>query len=320
MSAAVTVAGEALVDLVERPGQPPVAYPGGGPANVAVGLGRLGLAPVLVTALGDDAHGDLVRAHLADSGVRVLPAGRPGEPTSTATARLDEHGAASYEFDLTWTVRDLALADDSRALYVGSLGLALDPGAGAVLDLVDRVSAAGEVAVCFDPNIRPSLTPDRVTMADRVERVAAASDLVKLSLDDLRLLFGDAEPAAVARRWLAGRTSLVVVTLGSDGALAVTADAATRFPPYPVDTADTVGAGDTFMAGLIAALADLDGMRPAALAAAVAVPDTLRRVLRQAAGAAAVTCSRPGADPPSRAELDAFLAAAVPVAPLPDTR
>jgi len=297
----VTVVGEALVDLMDG-----VAYPGGGPANIALGLARLGLAPTLLTQLGDDAYGALVREHLTADGVRVVSAGPPGEPTGTAAAVVGADGAASYEFAMSWRVRDLALAEGSAALHVGSLGLALEPGAATVLELVERT--AGRALVSYDPNVRPTLTPDLAAMARRVDRVAALADLVKLSADDLAVLYGDASAEDVAGRWLypAGRARLVVVTLGGSGALAVTPSGPTRVPGIPVELVDTVGAGDTFQAALLAALAAESALSPAGLAALP--PAALDRVLSTATAAAAFACTRPGADPPTRDELSRFLA------------
>lgn len=309
--ATLTVVGEALVDLVTGPGRDePAAYPGGSSANVALGLARLGHHPVLITQLGADRYGRLVREHLDRDGVRVVDAGPDGAPTSTATAVLDAAGVAAYEFDLTWRVADLATAAGSRALHVGSLGLTLEPGAGAVLDLARRVSAAGEQLVSYDPNLRPALIADMGVTAARVDEVAGLADVVKLSLEDLELLTGDHDPEKGASRWLhpGGRTQLVVVTLGADGACAATRHRTARVRPFDVPTADTVGAGDTFTAGLLAALAGADGLSPATLPGVLA-GDRLDAVLETAAAAAALTCSRPGADPPTAAELADFLAA-----------
>ena len=296
----ITVVGEALVDLMDG-----VAYPGGGPANIALGLSRLGASPVLLTHLADDRYGALVREHLTGNGVRVVPSGPPGVPTSTAAARLDAAGTPTFEFDMEWRVSGLELAAGSRALHVGSIGLALEPGATEVRRLVERV--AGTVLVSYDPNVRPAITPDLAAEAGRVDRIAAMADVIKLSSDDLTLLYGDADPVVVARRWLypAGRTRLVVVTLGAAGALAVTPRDQVRVPGFRVALVDTVGAGDTFEAGLLTGLDAAGALSPDAVAAldAAALPG----ILRTAAGAAALACTRAGADPPTAAELADFL-------------
>ncbi|MGN6333336.1 MAG: carbohydrate kinase family protein [Motilibacteraceae bacterium] len=310
MAVRVTVVGEALVDLVLGPEDvEPRAHPGGGPANIAVGLARLGHQAVLLTCLGDDDHGRLVREHLVDNGVDVVDVGAPGSPTSTALARLDGRGVAAYEFDLVWDVRDLSVAQGSAALHVGSLGLALEPGDTAVLELTRATSAAGEVLVSYDPNARPSLTPDRSAAAQRVLDVAALAHLVKCSDEDLEFLFPGTAPEDFAERLLGlGSARLVVVTLGADGVFLATAGGSLRVPPYAVDVVDTVGAGDSFMSGLLDGLARSGALSPGAFAELTADgPARVEPLARRAAAVAAITCSRAGANPPRPDEVDEFL-------------
>lgn len=310
MAVRVTVVGEALVDLVLGPDDDvPRAHPGGGPANIAVGLARLGHQSTLLTSLGDDDHGRLVREHLTGNGVDVVDVGAPGSPTSTALARLDARGVATYEFDLAWDVRDLAVADGSAALHVGSLGLALEPGDTAVLELTRRTSGAGDVLVSYDPNARPSLTPDRTAAAQRVLEVAALAHLVKCSDEDLEFLFPGTAPEDFADRLLGlGAVRLVVVTLGGDGVFVATAGGSLRLPPYAVDVVDTVGAGDSFMSGLLDGLARAGALSPAAFAELTDDgPEPVEPLARRAAAVAAITCSRAGANPPRPEEVEEFL-------------
>lgn len=310
MAVRVTVVGEALVDLVLGPDDDePRAHPGGGPANIAVGLARLGHPTALLTSLGDDDHGRLVREHLTGNGVDVVDVGAPGSPTSTALARLDARGVATYEFDLAWDVRDLSVADGSAALHVGSLGLALEPGDTAVLELTRRTSAAGDVLVSYDPNARPSLTPDRTAAARRVLDVAALAHLVKCSDEDLEFLFPGTVPEDFAERLLGlGSARLVVVTLGADGVFVATAGGSLRLPPYVVDVVDTVGAGDSFMSGLLDGLARAGALSPAAFAELTSDgPGQVEPLARRAAAVAAITCSRAGANPPRPEEVEEFL-------------
>ncbi|MGR6319264.1 carbohydrate kinase [Micromonospora soli] len=310
----ITVVGESLVDLIEEPADGAAAYPGGSPANVAVALARLGQPTTLLTQLGDDAYGRLVRAHLAASGVRLDPASVSDLPrTSVARTRVGADGQARYDFAIDWPAFPAGaltrVGAGSDCLHTGSLATVLDPGAGDVVALVrDRRAAA---MISFDPNCRPSLTGDPVRARHRVEELVAVADLVKVSREDLDWLHPEQPPDRVAQGWLELGAGLVVVTLGAEGALAVTRQVARRVAARPVTVVDTVGAGDAFTAGLLAALRDrglLGADRRGALRAAAA--ETLAAVLDDAARVAALTCARRGADPPTRAELAALPAPA----------
>jgi len=290
-----TVVGEALVDIVVPPTGEPARAPGGSPLNVAVGLARLGVGTLLMTQLGDDDLGRLVLDHVAGSGVE-LDAGSvvPGATTSTATARLDELGVATYTFDLRWTLGLRELPSDATALHVGSLGAAMRPGRDSVVELVNRAADRG-LLVTFDPNSRPTITPDAVQAWTDVREVAAAADLVKLSVEDLAFLQPGATPAEVADLLLGGRTKLVVVTAGGSGAFAASDAGSVELHSRPVAIVDTVGAGDSFMSALLTVAVEhgLDRLDPA----------RLRSYLAAAHAAAAITVSRRGADPPRRDEL-----------------
>ncbi|HWJ11344.1 MAG TPA: PfkB family carbohydrate kinase [Nocardioides sp.] len=298
----VLVAGEALIDIVERPGQAAVELPGGSCANVALALGRLGWAPRLATALGADARGDRLRTWLADSGVSVDAVVPPSGRTSTAAAVLDAGGAAHYEFDLSWA---LPRVDDSRydALHVGSIASVLDPGARDVGDLVHRVRR--HALVSFDPNARPAITPDAAAARARVEELVAVSDVVKVSDEDLGWYFPGVDPADAAAAWSALGPALVVVTRGGTGAT-VLRPGGVRLdvPGVPATVADTIAAGDTFTAGLLDALltAGIHGPGSSARLSDLG-DDAVTAAVRHAHAAAAITVSRPGADPPTRAEL-----------------
>lgn len=292
-----TVVGEALVDIVVPPTGEPARAPGGSPLNVAVGLSRLGVDTLLITELGDDDLGRLVLDHVTASGVEmdagsVLPSTR----TSTATARLDALGVASYTFDLHWALGPRELPADATALHVGSLGTALRPGRSSVLDLVRQAADRGLV-VTFDPNSRPTITPDAAQAWEDVLEVAGSADLVKLSDEDLEFLRPGASPAEVAELLLGGRTKLVVVTSGGEGAFAASAAGSVDLHSRAVDVVDTVGAGDSFMAALLTVAVEhglnhLDEPR-------------MQAYLAAAHAAAAITVSRRGADPPRRSELPA---------------
>ncbi|SDR88133.1 fructokinase [Paraoerskovia marina] len=291
----VVVVGEALVDVVHRTDGSVEELPGGSPANVAITLGRLGRSPRLATCLGDDERGRTVRAWLGESDVEVLatPVGR----TSTARAHLDADGAATYDFDLAWDL-GAGVVPAGDVLHVGSIAALLEPGASAVLDAVR--SAPGLVS--YDPNARPTITPDRAAACARVEEIVALSGIVKVSDEDLAWLRPDEAPADVAARWSTIGPAVVVMTAGGDGSVIFRAGTeAARVPVPRVDVVDTVGAGDTYTGALLDGLVELDLTTVDALRAA---PDAeIVAVCTHAAAAAAVTVSRAGANPPRRAEL-----------------
>jgi fructokinase len=305
----ITVVGETLVDLIEDPPGEVVAHPGGSPANVAVALARLGLPTTLLTQLGDDAHGRMLRAHLAGSGVRLDPGSVPDLPsTSVARTRVDSDGQAGYDFHIAWrsfpggSLTGTGVHAD--CLHTGSLGAILPPGADDVRALVRARRAT--TMISYDPNCRPSLMGDRTTARRRVEDLVAVSDIVKVSHEDLAWLHPGRGHEQVGREWLDLGVGLVVVTRGAGGAWGATRRGAVQVDARPVEVVDTVGAGDAFTAGLLAALSNLGllgATRRAALAAADR--DDVAAVLRHAVHVAAWTCRRRGANPPTRAELSA---------------
>lgn len=302
----ITVIGEALLDLIAEPGTKAFASrPGGSPANVAVGLSRLGAQVILATQLGDDLPGRIVGEHLQASGVAVrrLPARSSG--TSIALAALDGTGGASYDFRIDWDItQSPPVSPECICLHTGSIATALDPGAAVVEDLMLSQRKHGSATISLDPNIRPSLLGPPDVERARVERQVGLADIVKVSAEDLRWLYPDADPHAVARNWLAGGPALVVVTLGADGAYGITRDAEVARSAAPVTVVDTVGAGDAFTAGLLDALGRcglLGGAKREQLAAIA--PSTLADVLDFAIAVASVTCGRQGADPPRRSEV-----------------
>jgi len=303
----VLVVGEALVDVVPDPQGRPRDLPGGSPANVAITLGRLGRDVRLVTLLGDDQRGALVRQWLEASGVRVLAQTTGSGRTSSAVVTLDESGAASYEFDLDWELHEVP-HEECDVLHVGSIATVLAPGADAVLDAVRR--HRGTALVSLDPNARPAITPDRAGPVARVEELVALSDVVKVSDEDLHWLHPGVDPVQTATRWATTGPQLVVVTRGGEGAVAVRPGGSVlEVAGVPVVVADTVGAGDTFSAVLLDALLEL-GVTGAKSAEALRAlsDDDVHAAVRTAAAGAAVTVSRPGADPPDREELTAALA------------
>jgi fructokinase len=301
------VVGEALVDLVgQRGGRTFSAHPGGSPANVALGLARLDIPVTLKTRLGRDGFGEMVLSHLEASGVRVDGGTGEGAKTTLAIATLAA-GIASYDFRIDWDVEALVpLPVETRCLHTGSLATVLAPGKANVVDLVEREHERGRVTVSYDPNVRPALLGDAVRARPDIEHLVAMSDVVKVSDEDLRWLYPDGTDEDVAQAWLASGPALVIVTRGGAGVYAVSARLELRRAAVPIDLVDTVGAGDSFTSGLLDGLhrADLiGGARRDALATIDEA--TLGSVVDAAALIAAITCSRPGADPPTRAQVDA---------------
>jgi fructokinase len=304
------VVGEALVDLVgQRGGRTFEARPGGSPANVALGLARLGAPVNLITRLGRDAFGKMIIRHLEASGVVVDVGPHPPDATSLAIATLAA-GVASYDFRIDWDVDSLPpLPVETRCLHTGSLATVIPPGDKAVIDLVRRERERGRVTVSYDPNVRPLLLGERARARAGVEEVVALSDVVKVSDEDLRWLYPDDADEVIARRWLASGPSLVVVTRGRDGVFATTPSLDLRREAVPIELVDTVGAGDSFTSGLLDGLGRAEligGERREALRNVDEA--TLISIMDGATVVAGITCSRPGADPPTRDEVNAVLA------------
>lgn len=298
----VLVIGEALVDIVGSGaggggGGAARELVGGSPANVAVGLARLGVPTRLLTRIGRDARGARIAEHVASAGAVLLKQSWTDAVTSTARARIGADGAATYEFDMDWRV-DRPVLDGVALVHAGSISLFLEPGADAVIDTLEH-AAAGPQLVTVDPNIRPAVIGDRGAAMRRFGRAAAAADLVKLSDEDAAWLYPDRQPEEALTDIAARGPRLVVMTRGGRGAMALGPEGIVEVPAWSTDVADTIGAGDAYMAALIAgALED-----PLLFTSETAV----ERAMRRAALAAGITVSRGGANPPTRAELEAAL-------------
>lgn len=306
----LTVIGEGLVDVVQRPSGIE-AHVGGSPLNVAVGLARLGHPVQFIGRYGRDAYGDSVAAHLRASSV-MLPQAPDGLPTSVATALIDDDGAATYTFDLAWELPGLTerlpfMLQGTRLLHTGSIATMLAPGAAEVLAAVEHSHPAATIS--FDPNCRPSIISDADYARRQAEKFVTLSDIVKASDEDLAWLYPGADPLESARRWFALGGSegpaLVVVTRGAQGPWGITAAGEAEFSAPKIEVADTVGAGDSFMAALLSGVVDrgLDGAQNRKDLRALPA-EGLLALLAHASRAAGVTVSRAGANPPSRAELN----------------
>ena len=301
----ITIIGESLIYLV---GTTP--HVGGSPLNVAIGLSRLGHPTRFVTRFGRDEYGALIAAHLAADEVALALEPDAGL-TSVATVHLDERGAASYDFDLDWslpTVDEVLLAEErsgapsSTLAHVGSIATTLQPGADTVLGLVDRLRATATIT--FDPNARPTIVGDVAYAVAQAEAFVRVSNVVKASDEDLLWLYPDRTVEETAAAWLGLGPAVVAVTRGSEGGYAVARSGAVSVPSVRARLVDTVGAGDSFMAAMLCWVVDngLDGPDSRETLRAVSA-EQLRDLLGFAASAAAITVSRAGANPPTRAEL-----------------
>ena len=306
----LTVLGEAIVDLVSNGERTYVAHPGGSPLNVAVGLGRLGQPVSLAARLSEDTFGGLFRSHLKEAGVDPRHLVSAAEPSTLAVATLDAAGVATYDFwtegtaDWQWSPAELAgiVDDETVALHTGSIALELEPGASRILELLRTVRHNGRTTISYDPNVRMAKRGSPAGGRAAVERVVALAHVVKVSSEDLGWLYPGEDPVAVARRWTGMGPSLVVVTLGGSGAVALPLGGQeVRRNAPPVTVVDTVGAGDAFSSGLLGALADRDALGPGARPERV----DLAEVLDRACLVAALTCARAGANPPTLADVHA---------------
>lgn len=292
------VVGEALVDVVHAPDGSVVERPGGSAANVAVALARLGRPVRFATAYAEDRLGGLLRDHLDAAGVSVAGDPHVIERTSSAVARVGPEGGAAYDFDLDWRLGPVPLEPVPLAVHACSLGAVVEPGTGDVVALLEALR--DRATVTYDVNARPSITGTGADLVAAVERVVALADLVKLSDEDLEALWPDLAVDDAARRLVGLGPAAVVVTRGGEGATWFAAGAEVQVAARPAEVADTIGAGDTFSAALVDGLWThglLGGRLPAL------DEDVVVELLTHAARCAAVTVSRPGADPPYRAEL-----------------
>ncbi|MEV5312306.1 carbohydrate kinase [Streptomyces sp. NPDC052610] len=300
----IVVAGEALIDLVPHgPGALASLRPalGGGPYNTAVALGRLGSPTAFCSRVSSDAFGEALLDGLRAAGVDVSGVERGAEPTTLAVATIDEQGSAAYSFYVDGTADRLftapaALPAGTRAVSFGTCSLVLEPGASAYEELM-RTAAGQGVFTALDPNIRAGLIPDADAYRARFLKWLPSVTLLKLSEEDARWLGG------TPHEWLAAGPSAVVITRGGDGLTVFTRDGAEySVPGEKVTVVDTIGAGDTVNAALLHGLAAQNALTAEALAGLGT--DGWTRLLRFASRAAAITCSRAGAEPPYARELE----------------
>jgi fructokinase len=302
----IVVAGEALIDVIESADGSRRMVPGGGPFNTARALARLGVPAAFLGHLSSDEPGRRLAAMLAADGVSLEMATVGPDPTTTATARLDPSGEARYRFrlpgtsapNLTRPMLPGELGPEVEALHVGTLGMVLEPMATTLFGLIEREHTRR--VVMLDPNIRPGLIPDR-EYRRRLHHVIAMSTIVKASEDDLAWLYPGVGRQLALDRMIGEGVAVVVVTLGARGAVGAAGGWRVEVPAWPVEVVDTIGAGDAFGAALLAWLHDRG-----ALERDLHVDEAaLRGALEFACMAAAITCTRAGADPPWQLELSA---------------
>jgi fructokinase len=303
----VLVVGESILDVVVDGDGSRKPVPGGSPMNVAVGLGRLGNDVRLITSLGSDDAGDLIRKHLSASGVALHPNSPTTARTSTATATIGGDGAADYDFAIDWALPETHLTASASIVHTGSIAAICEPGATRVRRLLTDLRPAA--LVTFDPNIRPALAGDHQKRVSDIEDFFALADVVKLSDEDAGWLYPGLNGDDVIEHILSFGPAMVGLTLGAHGAVLATKGHRTIQQAMAPHIVDTVGAGDAFMAGLIHGLADslaTTGAPPTHMRSACLVgADSLSRIAHLASLCSAVTVQRAGADLPRWSDLAA---------------
>jgi fructokinase len=308
----IVICGEALVDLTGSRFDDVEAYvptPGGGPYNISIGLGRLGAPVAYLGRISQDFFGDQLRARLLASGVNARYLRDGAEPTTLAFVHHEPGREPEYAFYAEGTADRKLLPTDVpdafpaevAVIHFGSLSLVLEPAASTLEALMAREH--GRHLISLDPNVRPNVIGDRLAYLKRLEGWLPSVDLVKVSRADLAWLYPGEPLEPVARRWLSYGPALVVVTLGPDGSAAFTAAGVRQVEGVTVDVVDTVGAGDAFMSGLLARLYELGLLNRSRLEAP---PAELAEVLQYAIRVSALTCTRAGAEPPTKSEVAAW--------------
>jgi fructokinase len=304
------VAGEALMDVFTGATTPTGmaldARIGGSPLNVAFGLARMGQRVAFLGGISNGELGNRLADALRAEGVSLDAVHRSAAPTTISLIGVDAKGVPEYAFYGTGAAdRTLPLAAldrmpaGARALHVGSYTMVVGETAATQRALIERVR--GQMVVSYDPNLRLNVEPDLAVWRATLEWMLPRTDVLKLSDEDLGLLYPGIDAAAFAADCLGKGAGLVALTRGGKGAFAWHASGICEVPPVVVDVVDTVGAGDTFQAALLARLDELGALSPGGVRGMAAA--TLLDAMRFATQAAAITCSRRGADLPRRAEL-----------------
>lgn len=294
----IWVVGEALMDLIPVATGEVLPMVGGGPANTAKALARLGYPTLFIGGISTDPYGKIIEEELDESGVNLSLAYRGDRATALAIASIDEKGLASYKFELEGSSsfafdRSWLPNGEPGVIHIGSVATLLEPGASELFNWAKEKSAP----IVFDPNIRPSIESDKKIYREAVERFISIATVVKLSEDDISWLYNQAEEEIISS-WLEAGVSLVVLTRAERGLTAFSKNLVVNTPAVKVELVDSVGAGDTIGAVIAESLL-LNGIDTLS-------SELLKPTLERAARAAAITCSRAGAKPPSLTELEAF--------------
>jgi fructokinase len=308
----IVVAGEALVDMVpvgDDELAPLAPKLGGGPYNVAVALGRLDVPTSFLSRVSDDHFGEQLIKRLHASNVSTDLVQRGPENTTLAVVGLADDGSARYSFYVDGTADRLVedpgpLPEGVRAVSFGTLSLVLEPGASVYEQVLRRESK--RLLTALDPNIRAGLIADPGAYRARFHSWLPDVGLLKVSVEDAQWLAQDGDVIEIARTWISQGPAAVVLTKGGDGLSVITATGQVDVPPVKVDVVDTIGAGDTVQGALLAWLHDNDALSAEKVRALTS--DEWTSALTCAGAAAAITCSRAGAEPPFASELTAALA------------
>ncbi len=307
------ICGEALYDffLVEEGASGSLRFdarPGGSPYNVAIGMARLGASSALLTGISNDMLGARLSTILQDEGVNQNYLVRTGRRTTLSLVGVDESGGPSYAFygigsaDCSLTEADLPqINPEIRGLHFGSYSIAVKPVADAFAALLARTPGR---FVSLDPNVRPTIEPDMAVWRQRIDTLRPQTTLLKVSDEDIAMLHPNTDPIEIVREWSRSGPTLVVLTRGGEEVVAVRGDELFHAKPPTTEVIDTVGAGDTFMASL---LAGVSGQSDPAAYLKTLSKSGVESLLNRAATAAAITCSRRGADLPTTADVAQFL-------------
>jgi fructokinase len=301
LSDQVWVAGEVLIDLIPNADQYQ-AVVGGGPANTAIALSKLGVKTCFIDGISSDEYGQMAKAELHSANVLLDYVQYSNKPTCTAKVTLSKSGGATYEFVIeataTFDFSTQWLPDPQRLkpslLHIGTLATVIEPGAS---DLFEWAQSVAYIApIVFDPNVRPAVLGNRDEYVKKVEKWVAISSAVKVSDEDLKWLYPGITINEIVNKWLEVGVELVIVTLGDKGITAFRKNEEIFVDAVKVVVADTVGAGDTVGAVLVEAIVNngLDKLSG----------EVLKTMLNRAVKAAAITVSRTGANPPSKEEIE----------------
>jgi fructokinase len=313
----IVVCGEALIDLFigapSSAGLPSEAIAGGSPFNVAIGVGRLGRSSAFLSTLSDDAFGSFLASKLTDAGVSSTYLQRCPKRTTLSVIATSATGQPQYSFyaddsaDRALSPEALPpqLPPDVKAIAAGSYALGVEPIASAIETLLRR--EAGSRVISLDPNVRPRVVGDLTVYRERFERLLAHATIVKASDEDIELLYSTHDLTSAARAWLEMGPKLVIITRGANGPLAVFGSSVLDRPAPRVDVVDTVGAGDTFHAALLSWLDAHSLLTPESVAQLD--ESQVTAALDFAAAAAAIVCTRRGANPPTWDEVTRFMSA-----------